>query len=182
MRSVRNKAFAAAGRSPAAVGTRREKSQFFPAFWGALLGAVVSLGGVWLQSHFSDASDLKRAEREAVVAILTIQESKDQGDFAVQLKLAMNMIRYAAFSNAVSLKEQADFLRQNSYCENNFTEECKNVLVQSVAAYRRQLRLDPVSAEDLRILLDQPLKQMEAVVATPRPSERGLPGALIPGN
>lgn len=178
-RSVKNEAFFSAGRRSGGRASGPRKSTFFPAFWGGLAGAVLSLAGVWLQSYLSDASELKRAERGAVVAVLADVEA--QSDSQVLLKSAWNHIRYATFSNATILKAHADNLRRDGHCENSVTEECKDVLVRLVATYRQQLDLEPVSQDDLRILLDQPLRQMEAALKAGRPFG-ALPGSPAPQN
>lgn len=163
MRSVRNSSFARLVHPGAPGPQTPRKWQFLVPFLGALLGGLVSLGGVWLQHSLSNTAEVQRAEREALLDTLTLKHYDNKPDFIVLSDMAMTSIRYATYSNADTLKEQAAYLRKNKFCENQLTEECKRAFVEQVAFSRRQLGLDAVSLEDLRVLLDHPLRQLETV-------------------
>jgi hypothetical protein len=137
-------------------------------FLGALLGGLVSLGGIWLQHSLSNTAELMRAEREALLDTLTFKQYDNKPDFIVQSQMAWTIIRHTTYSNAETLKEQAAYLRQNKFCENDLSEDCKRALVESLAFNRRQLGLDPISPDDLRVLLDRPMKQLETALNSAR--------------
>ncbi len=164
MRSVRNLAFSKANERRKGDAPTERGRDFIIWCLSAAFGVVSTLGGVWLADRLSNTSDLKRAEREALVATLAANDYGNKPDSVVMLNLAMNSIRYVTYSDAGILEERAEMLRRNGFCENVLTEECKRSWVESVAVYRRQLGLKPVSNEDLRLLLDHPLKQVEAAI------------------
>jgi len=139
----------------------QRKWQFLVPFLGGLLGGLVSLGGIWLQHSLTNSAELKHAEREALLDTLTLKQYDNTPDSVVQSQMAWTSIRYVTYSDAETLKERAAYMRKQAFCENNFSEDCKRAFVESVASNRRQLGLDPVSLDDLRILLDRPIKQLE---------------------
>lgn len=156
----------------------KTKPQFIAPFLGGLFGALLSLGGIWLQDRLTNSNELKRAEREALLATLTLNDYENKPEFIVLSQQAMVSIRYATYSNAESLREHAAFLRKNKFCENELTEDCKRTWVETVAAHRRQLGLDPLSYEDLRLLLDHPLNQLETALNMGR--KFGVTGPIQP--
>jgi hypothetical protein len=168
MRSVRNASFARLAHPCQAGSQPQRKWQFLVPFLGALLGGLVSLGGIWLQHSLSNTAELKRAEREALLDTLTFKQYDNKPDFIVQSQMAWTIIRHTTYSNAETLKEQAAYLRQNKFCENDLSEDCKRALVETVAFNRRQLGLDPISPDDLRVLLDRPMKQLETALNSAR--------------
>lgn len=161
MRSVRNASFARLVQRGCPDSQPRRRSQFLMPFLGGLLGGLVSLGGIWLQHSLTNSAELKRAEREALLDTLTLKQYDNTPDSIMQSQMAWTSIRYVTYSDAETLKERAAYLRQQAFCENDISEDCKRAFVESVAFNRRQLGLDPVSLDDLRVLLDRPIAQLE---------------------
>ena len=150
-------------RSP---GTSRDISTAVVTIAAVIIGGSISFATVLWQTQSSSSAEIDKARKAALLETYKLQQGHNVPAALIAAETAMKRINYLSLATPQSIAAEAKILRENKYCWNDFSAECRKMAARGVEITRQALGTGEVPFADLETVLAPEIDKIADAVAS----------------